>query len=650
MHIPYNDLKELLYAQESRLYKLLREFDNKDAELRSIYNTPFGKLIRKYKNFRKNLKLKKKAEKNNYQLWLKKYDTLTEKKKYRAIRAINVMKTQPRISIIMPLLKPSIPFLEQSIRSVQAQLYSNWELCITVDNIQNQEAYQLVKQYAAQDSRIICTVNNTEGSLAESNNAALELSSGAYFTILEHKDILCALALYYIALEINSYPESGLLYSDEDSINEHGERKDPFFKPDFNYELFLCQNMIGHLCAYKTSIVKAIGGFQKIYEGSEDYDLAFRVIEELKPEQIRHIPRIIYHKRVLETENSALLAIQQQTHATTLLAVNHHFKRRKIHAIAEASEDVPGCNRIRYTLPLQQPSVDIIIPTRNMAHLLRICILTILAKTTYKNYSITIIDNGSTEDATLSLLSQCQTDSRIRIIRDNETPFNYSKLNNRAVQSSAADYVCLMNNDIEIITPDWLNEMVGHAVQSGVGAVGARLWYPNATIQHAGVIIGIKTGTGHAHRHLRQGNQGYFGRGCLQQNFSAVTGACLLISRKNYLDIEGLNETEFMVGFNDIDLCLKLQEKGLRNIWAPNAEMFHHESVSRGRDNTPQKKERAKKELSNMQKRWANIIRHDPAYNPNLTIESEDFSLAWPPRITQERSYGGVSSGIFPEN
>ena len=617
---PYNDLKELLSAQESRLYELRKKLDNKELELRSIYNTPLGKLIKKYKNFRKNLKLKKNAEKNNYQRWLKKYDTLTEKKKTSAITAIKVMKTKPRISIIMPLFRPSIPFLEQSFQSVQAQLYPNWEFCIAVDNIQNQEAFQLVKHYAAQDSRIVCMFNNTNGSVAESLNATLKLASGEYFAILEHQDILSPLSLYYIALEINRYPESGLLYSDEDSINEHGTRLYPFFKPDFNYDLFLCQNMIGHLCAYKTSTVRAIGGFQNIYEGSEDYDLALRVIEILKPEQIRHIPHLLYHKRVLETGKAAHLKTQQQTHATTLLAVNHHLERRKIDATAEPSEEVSGCNRIRYTLPLQQPSVDIIIPTKNMADLLKICILTILAKTTYKNYSITVIDNGSTEKDTLLLLSHWQTDPRIRVIRDNETPFNYSKLNNRAVQSSEAEYICLMNNDIEIITPDWLNEMVGHAVQSGVGAVGARLWYPNATIQHAGVIIGIKTGAGHAHRHLRQGQPGYFGRGCLQQNFSAVTGACLMISRNNYLEIEGLNETEFRVGFNDVDLCLKLKEKGLRNIWAPNAEMFHHESVSRGHDNTPQKKERAKKELSYMQKRWYNIIKHDPAYNPTLTL------------------------------
>jgi len=635
MHTLNNDLKELLNEQEHRLYELLRDVDIKDAELRSIYNTPLGKLIRRYKSFTKSLKLKKKAEKNNYQRWLKQYDTLTLKKRNSTVAAINTMEAQPLISIIMSLRKPLIPLLEQALQSVKAQLYPNWEICIAVDELKDQEAYQTIKRYAAQDSKITCIFNKNNGSEAESFNASLTVASGTYFMMLEQEDMLSPLSLYSIAREINRYPESGLLYSDEDAINGEGTRRDPYFKPDINYELFLCQNMIGHLCAYKTSIVTSIGGFQNGYAGSEEYDLALRVFEELKPEQIRHIPHLLYHKRVMDSGRSTKSDREQQRHTSALLAINHHFKRRVIQATAEASEEVPGCNRIRYTLPLQQPSVDIIIPTKNMAQLLRICILTILAKTTYKNYTITIIDNGSTEEDTLSLLSHWQTDSRIRIIRDNETPFNYSKLNNRAVQSCEADYVCLMNNDIEIITPEWLSEMVGHALQSGVGAVGARLWYPNATIQHAGMIVGIKNGTGHVHKHLSKGNPGYCSRASLQQNFSIVTGACLLLSRKNYISVNGLNETELAIGFNDTDLCLKLIEKKLRNVWTPYAEMFHHESISRGHDNTPEKKQRAKKELLYIQKRWGNIIRHDPAYNPNLTIESVDFSLAWPPRIIE---------------
>lgn len=634
MHTSNNDLKELLSEQERRLYELLREVSIKDAELRSIYNTPFGKLIRRYKSFTKSLKLKKKAEKNNYQRWLKQYDTLTEEKKNSAFAAMNTMATQPLISIIMSLRKPLIPLLEQALQSVQAQLYPNWELCIAVDELQDQEAYQTIKRYAAQHSKITCIFNKNNGSAAESFNASLTVASGTYIMMLEQEDMLSPLSLYSIAREINRYPESGLLYSDEDSIDKDGKRENPYFKPDFNYDLFLCQNMIGHLGAYKTSIVRAIGGFQNGYAGSEEYDLALRVFEELKPEQIRHIPHILYHKRVFEPNTSATSTIKLQHHKTALLAVNNHFKRKAIQATAEASTEVQGCNRIRYTLPVQQPAVEIIIPTRNMAHLLKLCILTILAKTIYKNYSITIIDNGSTEEETLTLLSHWQTDSRIRVIRDNETPFNYSKLNNRAVKASEADYVCLMNNDIEIITPEWLNEMMGHALQPGVGAVGARLWYPNASLQHGGMIVGIKQGTGHIHKHLPKGDSGYFGRASLQQSFSIVTGACLLLSRNNYIAVDGLNETELAIGFNDTDLCLKLLEKGLRNIWTPYAEMFHHESVSRGHDNTPEKKERAKKELLYIQQRWRESIKHDPAYNPNLTIDSNDCSLAWPPRIT----------------
>lgn len=626
-------LQALLSEQERRLYKALQEIDKKEDELRSIYNTPVGKLIKSYKNYKKELKQKKKAEENNYQLWLAQYDTLTEKRRMKAVAEISTMETPLLISVVMPLLNTSLSVVEQSTHSLQAQLYPNWELCIVGEHVLNQQLRHIIERFTAEDSRITCTFNNNNGHRSEAGNASLALASGEFFTMLDPGDMLNPLALYYIAKEIAQYPQSGLLYSDEDIINEKGKRKEPYFKPDFNYDLFLTHNMIGHLSVYNTSLVKQTGGFQNALEGSEDYDLALRVTENLQPDQIRHIPRILYHKRVPEAILTKTSEENSHTDKTALLAVNNHLERKGIKATAEASKDAQGCNRIRYTLPIHQPSVEIIIPTRNMADLLKICILTILTKTTYHNYSITIIDNGSTEQDTLSLLSLWETEPRIRIVRHDETPFNYSKLINRAVNASVAEYLCLMNNDIEIITPDWLNEMVSHALQRGVGAVGARLWYPNATIQHAGMIVGIKQGTGHVHKHLPRGNPGYQNRASLQQNFSVLTGACLLLSRVNYITANGLNETELAVGFNDTELCLKLKEKGLRNIWTPYAEMFHHESVSRGRDNTPQKKERAKKELLYIQKKWAYIIRHDPAYNPNLTIDSCDFSLAWPPRL-----------------
>ncbi|MEI7824503.1 MAG: glycosyltransferase [Chlorobiaceae bacterium] len=629
-----SDLQALLTEQERRLYKALQEIDTKERELRSIYNTPAGKFIRLYKNYKKELKQKKNAAKNNYTLWLNQYDTLTEKRRKQVVAEISTMEAPPLISVLMPLLHTSLPVAEQSIHSLQAQLYPNWELCITGEQVPNQQLRHSIERFTTGDSRITCTFNNDNGYRSEAGNASLALASGEFFTMLDPGDMLNPLALYYIAREIAQYPQSGLLYSDEDIINEQGRRREPYFKPDFNYDLFLTHNMIGHLSVYKTSLVKQTGGFQSALEGSEDYDLALRVTENLQPQQIRHIPRILYHKRVPEASLTHTTEKSSCSHKTALLAVNNHLERKGIKATAEASQEVLECNRIRYTLSIHQPSVEIIIPTRNMAELLKICILTILAKTTYTNYSITIIDNGSTEQETLSLLSLLKKEPRIRIVRDEETPFNYSKLNNRAADASEAEYLCLMNNDIEIITPEWLNEMVSHAVQSGVGAVGARLWYPNATIQHAGVILGIKTGTGHAHKGLSKGNPGYIGRGCLQQSFSAITGACLLVSRNNYTRVNGLNERELAIGFNDIDLCLKLKENGLRNIWTPYAEMFHHESVSRGRNNTPQKRERAKNELHYMQKRWSDVIRHDPSYNPNLTIASDDFSLAWPPRIT----------------
>ncbi|ABL64413.1 glycosyltransferase family 2 protein [Chlorobium phaeobacteroides] len=629
-----NDLQALLSEQERRIYDLLQQYHKNESELRSVYNTPIGKIVRYYKTIKQKKKTQKNAEKNDYNIWLNKYDLLTEKRRKNIIAEIATKRESPLISVFMRLNKRSLSSLEQSVQSVKAQLYPHWELCIIAEASQHTEAETAIRKFVENDARITRHVKKETNTISEASNAALELAGGEFFALLESGDTIHPLALYHVAQEVMRYPEAGLLYSDEDSLDNNNKRVNPFFKPDFNYDLFLCQNMVGNLAVFKTSLARQTGGFKRELDGAQDYDLALRFYEKLKPEQIRHIPRVLYHKRISRSGTIAATETQiSGNQEAALLAVNHHLKRTGIEATVEKAPEYPECNRIRYTIPNTPPSVDIIIPTKDMANLLKICVLSILAKTTYNNYSITIIDNGSKEQNTLDLLKQWKNDSRIRIIRDDETPFNYSKLNNRAVHSSSADFICLMNNDIEIITPEWLNEMMGHAIQPGVGAVGARLWYPNATLQHAGVITGMYTGTGHAHKKYPKGNPGYFGRACLQQEYSAVTGACLLINRINYLHVAGLNEQELTVAFNDIELCLKLKKKGLRNIWTPYAEMFHHESLTRGRNDTPEKKELAGKELAYMQNTWGIDKNHDPAYNPNLSITSDDFSLSWPPRI-----------------
>ena len=287
--------------------------------------------------------------------------------------------------------------------------------------------------------------------------------------------------------------------------------------------------------------------------------------------------------------------------------------------------------RVRYRLPKSVPLVSLIIPTRNGLRLLRRCFESILEKTTYQHYEILLVDNGSDDPETLRYLESIQGDSRVRIIRDNR-PFNYSELINSAVTSASGTVIGLLNDDMEVITPDWLSEMVSHALRPEVGAVGARLWYPNDTLQHAGVILGIRGVAGHAHRYLKRGGKGYFGRASLIQSFCALTAACLVVRKETFEKVGGFNEA-LQVAFNDVDFCLRVREAGYRNIYTPYAELYHHESATRGDEDTAEKQLRFSKESAYMKQRWGDLLLNDPAYSPNLTLEYQDFSLAWPPRV-----------------
>jgi GT2 family glycosyltransferase len=482
------------------------------------------------------------------------------------------------------------------------------------------------------DSRIKIVFREQNGHISEASNSALALVDAEFVALMDHDDLLTPDALYWVAKAIKQNPDVQLIYSDEDKMDLQGQRYAPYFKPDWNPELFLSHNFICHLGVYKTKSVRSIGGFDSSFDGAQDYDLALRYVDKLSAEQIVHIPRILYHWRAVE--GSTAHGVHEKPYAEEKIAkaVVSALKHKQRPAEVINHEKLPGTLRVRYLLPDKLPLVSIVIPTRNGFNLLHRCVESIFSKTNYANYELIIIDNGSDDFITLRYLQRLQHDNRVTVIRD-ESPFNYSALNNKAVLQAKGEIIALLNNDLEGINDDWLDEMVSFAQHSEIGAVGAKLYYPNDTIQHAGVIVGLGGVAGHSHKHFPRDNPGYCGRLLLTQNLTAVTAACLVLRKEVYNAVGGLDEKNLSVAFNDVDFCLRIREQGFLNVWTPYAEMYHYESATRGYEDTPEKQARFTQEVDYMQQRWGESLLIDPAYNPNLTVEREDFSFAWPPRI-----------------
>lgn len=567
---------------------------------------------------------------DDYQEWIRQFDTLTDAQRRQIRHCIEGFAARPLLSVLMPVFNPPPQFLDEAIRSVREQLYPDWELCIADDASSDPAVRRVLERHREQDQRIKVIYRKENGHISRASNSALEIAEGDFVALLDHDDVLPEQALFWIADAVNAHPGAGLIYSDEDKIDETCRRYDPYFKCDFNYELLLAQNMICHLGVYRTQLVRELGGFRPGFEGAQDWDLALRAIERLAPDQIVHVPRVLYHWRAIAGSTALAGAGKDYALAAGRKALEEHLKRCGIAAQVLAASEAPAFSRIRFAVPSPRPLVSIIIPTRDRANLLEMCIDSILQRSSYPEYEIIVLDNCSKEGATMQLFERLPRD-RVRIERY-EVPFNYSALNNHGARIARGELLCLMNNDIEVHSPDWLEEMVSFAVRPDIGAVGARLWYPDGRLQHGGIILGIGGVAGHSHKYLPRGIPGYFGRMVLHQSFSAVTAACLLIRRVVFEKVSGLDEA-LGVAFNDVDFCLRVRKAGYRNVWTPYAEMQHHESASRGYEDTLFKQSRFVRERHLMEHRWGNALLADPAYNPNLSLVMEDFSLAWPPRI-----------------
>ncbi len=565
---------------------------------------------------------------NRYGEWIRRYDTLAKKDIAKIRERIAVMRSKPPISIIMPVYNTPDTLLREAIDSVCNQLYDNWQLCIADDCSTTPNVRRCLEDYAARDTRIKVINRTDNGHISRASNSALELATGEWIALFDHDDRLAPHALFCVAELINRQPDAALIYSDEDKINSKGQRYDPYFKSDWNPMLFLSHNLVTHLGVYKASLLRELDGFRVGYEGAQDYDLALRFVEKLQPHQIYHIPHVLYHWRAIH--GSTAVGPQEKPYAMLAAerALNDHFVRTKTKARAHL---VGFGFRIDYELPNPPPLVSIIIPTRNALQLVKRSIDSIRRLTTYPNYEIIIIDNGSDDESALAYFGQLARENTARILQDNR-PFNYAALNNAAVKTACGTVLLLLNNDTEVISPDWLSRMVSLALQPEVGAVGAKLLYPNDTVQHGGVVLGLGGLAGHAHLNFPRSHPGYVGRAVLAQNFSAVTGACLAVRKELYERVGGLNEQDLAIEYNDLDFCLKLTQLGLQNVWTPFAELYHHESATRGYATTRDKRRRFQKEKDYMLRTWRKEIEADPAYSPNLTLDGADFSFAFPPR------------------
>lgn len=531
-----------------------------------------------------------------------------------------------KVSVIMPVYNPEPGHLTAAIASVEKQIHQNWELCMVDDASTDPAIVKILQSAVKRDPRIRLYQRPHNGHISAASNSGLSMTTGDWIVPLDHDDLLRPHALAELVLASRDNPAADLIYSDEDKIDDQGERFDPHFKPDFSQDLLHSMNYFNHMSAYRTSVLKQLGGWRERYEGAQDYDLNLRFVEAVGPEAVHHIPRILYHWRA--AEGSTARNIDQKNYAWEAgqKALQDHLTRTRLSGTVEPVNGTPFYH-IRYDIAGAPPKVTLIIPTRDQIDLLRQAIVSIFEKTTYPNYDIIVVNNQSSDPETLGYFEQLNSSPLpVRVI-DWDAPFNFSAINNHAVRQTSAEIVALVNNDVEVISPDWLTEMVALAQQDRVGCVGAKLLYPDHSIQHGGVIAGIGGVAGHAHKYWEAADFGYFGRLCVVHNVSAVTGACLLVRRDIYETVGGLDEGSLAVAFNDVDFCFKVMEAGYVNIWTPKAELIHHESKSRGQENTPDKQARFLSEVRVMQKRWSSIIERDPHYNPNLTLEHEDFSL-----------------------
>jgi GT2 family glycosyltransferase len=596
-----------------RAYLRLSEDERRDCglelpqalrDLEGAYRTCTGLMVR---------------SRQSYPEWIEHVDALTENDMSLIRAHIDRFTARPRFHILVKTHGGGLAAVAATLASLRAQLYQDYE-CTVLDvaGVLGERSHA-----GSEEARVPVVAQEAVAAWLTDFNASLAGSRAADWVMLAHAgDRLPAHSLYWFAREALARAGAAVLYSDDDTMDAAGRRLKPRFKPDWSLAHLHSCHYVGAAAFFLGAAVAAAGGIRRSCCRHGNYGLLLRTLDASRG-AIEHVPAMLYHRG--EATDAAW-----ENPGWCSDALQLHLARNDV--AADIHPAPHGTRRLRYRLPDPPPLISIIVPTRDAAQLLKQCIDSVLAKSTYPRFEILVVDNRTTEPAALAYLARIAQHPAVRVLR-HDRRFNYSAINNHAAREARGDALCLLNNDTEVITPDWLEEMMGHLSQPRVGAVGAKLYYPDGRVQHAGVTVGPGGCANHLHLEADHDTGGYCGRAMIAHELSAVTGACLLTWKHLYEGLGGLNAAQLAVAFNDVDYCLRLQEAGYRVVFTPHAELYHHESATRGTDEPLQKRLRARSEIQYMRRRWRERMRHDPYYNPNLSYRRFDFALGETTRV-----------------
>lgn len=599
--------------------KILLKFTGSSVE--KIYEIDVQKLRKeqKPKGFFNRLLNRQENTQGDYEQWLKRH-SLNRRQAWK--QKHTSFDRKPLISIVIPLYCTPLPYLKELIESIRKQTYGNWQLCLA-DGSPDETVHEFLKKNYRHEVRISYKKLKSNGGISVNTNKAMELARGEYLMLCDHDDTLEPDALFEIVKAINDQ-DADVIYTDEDKVSMDGQHYfDPHFKSDFNLFRFRDNNYICHIFAVKRQVAEQAGYFRKEFDGAQDFDFIFRCCE--KAEKIVHIPKVLYHWRCHMDSTAADPESKAYAFEAGRKAVEEHYKRMGIPARVEMTER-PGWYRSR--LEIQgNPLISVIIPNKDHTEDLELCLSSMAKRTSYENYEVLVVENNSEEKETFAYYEKLhERYPRVRVLTWGKE-FNYSSINNFAAEQAKGEYLLFLNNDVEILTPGWMEEMLGICQQKEVSVVGAKLYYPDDTIQHAGVVLGLGGIAGHVMCRASREDAGYFGRMVSVQEISAVTAACMLVDARDFRAAGGFDES-FRVAFNDIDLCMKIRDMGKKIVFTPYAELYHYESKSRGLEDTPEKQYRFEKEITRFREKWEDQLKNgDPYYSPNLSVTEGDCSL-----------------------